>query len=390
MTKFYKCFIWFYMLTKRLLLKKSFVMLLLLIPCLISFLGVSSSSDSGILKIVLVNEGNDILAKNAVEYLLNEESIINFSYAATKEEALKMVNSAMVDSAWIFPDDLTERVKQNLVSAETIPLVTTYQKELTVPLRIADEKLFNALYKDNFLLEKGYDKGVSISYLLYEDFVLSEIDGSIPKEELMDAFYSSTGSDSIFVVERLETNTPDTSKINYLNAPLRGLLAVMIVLCSLTAALFFIREQADGKFDWLSPETRIVPAVASCFSASLISSVAVFISISIAGISTGILNEIINLLLLVLSSCGFCSIFASLFKNPGKFGAIIPGLIILMIVLSPIFFNFKMFGMLRVLLPTHYYLNTIYNPMYIVKSLIYCFCTYFILFVINLIKKADA
>lgn len=374
MKKIYRYLIWFFMLTKRLLLQRSFIILLLIIPCSIFLLKMVTSQESGIVHIMLCNEGNDEIATGVVKRLIEEDSVIKFSVCDSSDAARDSVIYNKADAAWIFSSDFSDKANE-FISHNNFdePFIKIIERESTTTLRIAKEKLFGTLYRD-------------FSYLIYENFVYSELvsQEKVTKDVVKEYYDSLQKGGQIVQIERLgEIKSDSNSNTNYLTAPIRGILSLMVLLCTLDATLYFLKEQAQGKFSWLPVNKRIVPAFASCFSAALLSSTAMFITIQFTGMSTKNLNEICALFLYCASLAGFCVIISLFFRSVGKFGAIIPALLIIALALSPIFFNMKILRPVRLLLPTYYYLHSIYNSKYYLYILFYCIATYSFAIILN-------
>lgn len=378
MNRLYKYIIWFYMLTKRLLRQWSFIILLLLIPCSIFLISVVASRDSGVVHIMLCNRDDDEIASRIVTDLMKDDSVIRFSSCNSEKVARESVAYNKVDAAWIFPSDFSEKSREYISSnINDEPFVKIIERESSMTLQIAKEKLFGELYKD-------------FSYLIYENFAYSElfspanIENNVANDISREHYNSLEKGAQIVEVERLGKSPSADKTSNYLTAPIRGILSLMVLLCTLASMLYFLKEQAQGKFSWLPTSRRIVPALASCFSAAALSSVAMFITIKFTGMSTSLLSELFALLLYCISLAGFCVAVSQFFRSPGKFGAIIPALLIITLALSPIFFNMKILRPVRLLLPTYYYLHSIYNPKYFVYTLFYCFGTYTFCIILNL------
>ncbi len=374
MKKFSKYFIWFYMLTKRLLFQRSFLILLCLIPCCMFFINLSFTRESGIVHIVLCSEAPDKTSDEIIRTLKESDTVIQFSLSDSEENAKKMVSSHKADAAWIFDADFSEKIDAyTKESFDREPLIKIMEREETIPLKIAKEKLFGATFKH-------------ISFSLYENFVYENLgtEKEISPCTAKKYYDSVQKGNEIVRIERLNaTPQQKQNNSNYLTAPLRGILALMIVLCSLTAAMYFLKEQAQGKFSWLPAKKRIIPAIASCFGAAILSAIAVFFTLQFSGIFTSFGKELIAILLFIVSVTGFCTTLLTLFRSAGKFGALIPGIMIVMFVLSPIFFNLKLLRPIRLMLPTYYYLQSIYNAKYFVYALLYCITVYLLGFILN-------
>lgn len=372
MTRIRKYFIWFFMLSKRLLRQWSFVILLCMIPVVIPLTSIAMSQESGILHIVLCNEGYDDKATEIIDSLMNYDGVVMFSLTDSREEAEKAVAESNADAAWVFSENYSENLDTYVSRKIGKPCVEIIERETNVSLSIAKEMLFGAMYEE-------------LSYSIYKNFVYSEMvsQTEVDESEVRRYYDELQRKGDIVEIERLNNKGEDGDKANYLTSPMRGILALMIVLCTLAAVMLFLREQAQGRFDWLPVRKRLAPAIASCLSASCLSSLAVFISIQFSNISEGFINELIPIILYAIATAGFCVVLSVVFRSPGKVGAMIPGIIIIMLALSPIFFNIKILKPVRLMLPTHYYLYSIYDNTCCLYGILYCIAVYSVVFLLN-------
>ncbi len=375
MKKLRKAFIWYLMFSKRLLHKFSFIFLLCLIPAVIPLMNTVLSDDAGILGIVLCTEDSDPAAQKAIDKLCSSDGIIQYSVADSKDSAIDSVSKFKADAAWIFKPNLSEAIYQYAVHDSKEPLVQIIQREETVPLQISRELLHGALYED-------------IAYSVYSDFINKNVkpENSVSEAELREYYDSTQRNNDIIKTQQLGSSVPRMDT-NYLTAPLRGILAILVMLCTMAAALYFLKDQSEGKYDWMPPQKRLIPAFASCLSASVFSAVAVFVAFRFTGLTTGFCRDLLSMVLYILCTTGFCLNLCVVFRSPGKLGVAIPGLIIIMLVLSPIFFNGNELRPIRLCLPSYYYLKGTYNNDYFTYSLIYCVGAYMLAFVLNIIKN---
>ena len=376
MTSLRKYYIWFYMLTKRLLRRWSFLLLIILIPIIMIVTMSAMKGESGVLHIVLCNEGGEKLGEYIVESILSRESVIRFSVSDSQEEAINMVRNAKADAAWIFDDDFEKNLNKFAKGKKLSPPVKIIEREESIPLNISKEVLFGAIYTET-------------SYRLYYNYSQKNIltEGDIPESDIKEAYDNIQNSENIIVIEKLNTKNKK-SNTNYLTTPMRGILSLLVLLCSLASTMFFLNDKSKGTYDWLSPKKQIWPAMASCFSAALISSVAVLVILFATDISLGVQYEITSMLMYIVAVTGFCTLFSLLFRSYGTLGALIPGILIISLVLSPIFFNFKILPIVRHMLPTYYYLQSVYNTSYLLNTFFYIIATYTLCFVVNSLKKA--
>lgn len=375
MTTIHKSLMWFYMLTKRLLRQWSFLLLLCLIPLATFGASLAMQQESGVMHILLCHEARDESAARIIDGLLNDGSIISFTSCGSIQEAEQLVAAQYADAAWIFPADFSERMDafvSESISPE--PFIRIVQAEDSMTLRIAQQKLFGAMARE-------------FSFSNYKTFAYSNIvkEETVSLETLESYYDGRKLRGDIVRIRRLDSEVEvDVGNMNYLTAPIRGLLSLLVVLCTLAAAMYFLKEQSEGKFSWLPVNKRIIPALASCFSAALLSGTAVFIALQLVGISVQPAYEACCMLAFVLAATGFCSVFCVVFRSAGKVGALLPGLLIVMLALSPIFFHVKVLKPVRMLLPTVYYLESIYNTRYLLYAAIYCLVTGALSVVLNI------
>ena len=140
---------WFYILSKRLYKKWSFLVLLALIPLSVVLLSFSSSSTSGFLNIALTYEDkSDAKAKEIVNDLKGSSSLVTFTVLDEKEDALNLIKTGKVDAVWIFPSDMQNKINTFVENkSEDSAVVQIIEREENVMLNLSREKLTGALYR---------------------------------------------------------------------------------------------------------------------------------------------------------------------------------------------------------------------------------------------------
>jgi len=375
MIKAKKQLVWFLMLVKRLLCKKTFVILLCLIPVLVPAThSVLQNSKSSILEIALCNPDNDPATEKIIKELTSDEDVISYTITASAENAETLVKSGKVDAAWIFTPELDKKASRAVSGIFKIPLVSVIQQEDTIPLRLSREVLHGAMYS-------------RLSYAIFENFIFEDMQlkGKVSENALQSYYNNEERLDDIILQKPLYENVNSAGE-NLLTAPLRGMVALLVVLCTLASVLFFLKDRKEGRFSWLSPEKQIVPAFACCLSAAVLSGITVFITFQLSGINSGFFRELISIIFFILGTTGFCLVLCVLFPSPGILGAALPGIIIGMLLSAPIFFNLAGTSFIKWLLPMNYYLYSLYDPGYFPGFAIYCVSSFLIAYVINRIK----
>ena len=109
--------------------------------------------------------------------------------------------------------------------------------------------------------------------------------------------------------------TERLSQTNYLTAPLRGLLAVFVLACGLTMALYLIRDRRDGLLAQLPVHLRPVISWIYIFSGTLVCGAAAFAGLVFSGTFTSWPGECLRMVLLILAVTAFSWLVSSIFEN---------------------------------------------------------------------------
>ena len=231
----------YFLFSKRLLRKKSFVAILLLVPLLVGALGIAvASGDSGVMTVALAMEdGKDPIAVNIVEELSENDGLIRFIRCGSVADAIRSVEGGRAEAAWIFHGGLEEKIESFLQHTHVNnAFVTVIQREENVFLRLTQEKLNSALYP-------------WLSMGLFSDRANNAV--SVLTDEELERIYQSVNAEGedLFEFSYIGGSSEDNSEASLLVSPMRGLLAVMIVLGGFAVAMFYTQDEAGGVFDRL-------------------------------------------------------------------------------------------------------------------------------------------
>ena len=351
---------WIFLLSKRLYKKASFVILLLLIPVTVVLLSLSNTEKTGFLHIALTCESqNDALSNTIISELSERNSLIKFTVCKEKNEALDLINTGKVDSVWLFPDKIEEKIEQYLDDKSDAPIVKILEREDNVTYQLSREVLAGALYKHCARAE-------------YIHFIRTEIDElSDFSDEYLETYY-----DEYEVIgELFSFHTPYSSdeikQTSYVLTPIRGILSVLLVIGALAATLYFRQDEIKGTYSLIPLKRNSLVLFANQIITCLNLSVVLLLSAYFAGVTVSLLREIISLLLFIIASCAFGQVVSALIKSTKLLAVLTPFLIVIMTVACPVFMEFKTMRPISVLFPPTYYLNSLYNNKYFVYTLIY-------------------
>ena len=352
----------FLLLNKRLLRKPSFIIILCLIPVMVFGLKLVSERESGIVRIALVNEGNEE-AQEIIDTLMHKDSVFLFSEVKDEKEGEEALWDNRIDAVWVFPKDFTSRVSDfsgALVSNKknSDRVVTVIEREDNVLLQLSRMELFGALYSDlsfslfdNYINLKVADEPVSVSGLH------AYYDNDMNKGELFD--YRDREDEDV--------------SAGYLFAPLRGVLLLLVLLCGLAAAMYYRDDLNKEIFTWMPVGNKWVFEHVYLCTALVDGGLVVLITFFVTGLSKVSFLEVLLMLLFIVSCCCFCSLIRKLTRSLKSLATLIPILMLAMLVICPVFIYLRELKGLQLLLPPFYYLMAQNNTNYFNYFVIYTF-----------------
>lgn len=345
----------FWLLNKRLFKTYSFLLVLCMVPLLVAGVRLGARESSGVAKILLyLPDPEDGLAVQIASRLMEDNHVLHYELCSSKEEGIKAVESFRADALWIFSGNMREALAKAAAygAGEENYAVEVVQREDDVRMLFTRQILCAKLYPD-------------FSYELYVDFVRNECGlTEVTQEELQDAYNRTLVEGSLFRMEYLDGRPADEDD-SYLLAPVRGILALWLVLCGLAGGMYYMRDEQRGVFSQLSPGRRLFWAFA-VQGVLLCDGVAVMLAaLKLAGVFTTWDREILAALLFGCCVLLFCSIIRLLCRSLEWLGGCIPLLLIGMLVLCPVFLDVNGFRAVQYLLPPYYYLKSIHSAFYL-------------------------
>ncbi len=357
-----KLLTWIWLLNKRLFRKPTFLVLLFLIPLLVFGYGFVAREDSGMVTIVLAQEGEDPLARQVIDDLLDSSQLIFFQQCDTVGEAVDHVAHGKADGAWIFPENMEERLSEFLADPDPDnAFIRVVQREEKVMLMLTREVL-----------------GGRVLDLCSERVYLNFIRDQIPEmaglndDELLSLYNTTSLTGELFIYEQTDgTKIDQDEAAGYLIAPIRGLLAVVITLCGMATAMYYIHDLKAGTFAWLP--VRFRPwAELGCQMVSVVDvCIVALISLASVGLSGRIGRELMVLLLYSLCVAAFSMLLRRLCGSVRSLGVMMPLLVVVMLLICPVFFDLGSLRTAQFLFPATYYINGAYNSNYLLYMLAY-------------------
>lgn len=342
--------VWFLLLNKRLFHKWSFCLVLALLPVLLLAMKVISEKDSGMLTIAVAAENpKDSFSAEAISKLEEYKGVLRYVYCE-EEEGHKLLAKGQVDALWVFPERLWEKLKRGAEEETLLPAVKIYQREKSTALYFSREVVANAVYP-------------AFSYLVYRDYLINHLGLSdLTEEQLQEIYQRYLWNGNLFEMTYSDGGAVEES--NYLMAPMRGILAVWLLLLGFLAVLYDKEDVRKGIYLWFPAKNK---PLRSLFAQSVLMVDGLFVLLLAClggGIMTALWREVLCAFLFGVCVMVFCNVMGFILQKPERLCACIPVVLFGMLLLNPIFVNLREYGRIRYAFPVIYYLRSIHNETY--------------------------
>ncbi len=375
LTKIYDRIVRGWLLQKRLFHKYSFLLMLILPLLFAAGLGRLSKEESGIAVIALYVPEDEVLAKQVEERLLGRDSVFRFLSCADKEEALTFLETGEADAAWLFDEEMEAKLHELARKRRIRPLVQVVERKDSVPLLLAREVLVAAVYP-------------AYSYAVYESYVTEDLGfAKLEEEEIRRTYESVSVTGSLFQRVWPDGSAADAETSSYVQAPLRGILAIWLTFLGLAAALFFMQDEARGVYGRLTGSRRFFAfyGVGGVFLFD--GTVVLLLCCQFGGVFTQFWREVVCAAVFACCVLAFANLLRLLCRRPAWLGALFLPLGAVMLALSPVFLEVLNFRAGKLLLPPCYYLYAIHNNSYLYKMAVYTILLVLVNAVLQRIKE---
>lgn len=363
----------FILLNKRLYKQATYVILLLMIPIAVLGFKSATTSDSHVMRIGFVAEDkNSEVTKSLLEEMGAVREELFFTEYPSEEEAIKDVKSSKLDEAWVIPAKLDESFDRLAIGKRPKETIRIYIREQGV----------SHLFIQELLESKAFKLYAPDIFIAYTKDKFADLEGL---DEFEKSFYDKTPAGSIFTYSYLDEKMVEEE--SYLLMPIRGLLAILLLITSFAASIFYMEDTDKGLFVYWHSKYKNLRALGYYFVVMINSAVLVLLALVLAGINVGIVTEIAGLAAYCLALILFSMIVRMIFNSTKTLGVVMPLVVIVSMVLSPVFVDLKGLRAVQRLVPSFYYLMGIYDRYYLWQMLIYCLCEVVILEILYRIRQ---
>ena len=345
---------WLLLMTKRLLKKPSFVIILVLLPVvLLMYRFIITQDDGTLCAAIYVPGGGDGLSDVVADGLAQSDNMVRFYKTDSEDDLYSDVIAGRAEVGYILPVDLGQRFLTGRWSGSIIMVVSQSSQFAAFVNEFVTMEIYEDYMEDivtDYLVNKS---GLELNEETVRPMVRSRL-----KEADGHGLFQITYRDSYTNEEQSEEEVVTE---NYLMKPIRGTVALFVLLAGLAGLVFWFQDDAEGRFKVMSYERRPVINYGSLFLPSLLGGLVGLICILIAGLGTGFFREILIMLLYCIFVTGVCEILRTLVPNVNAVCAIIPILAIGSYLCCPIIMDLKktlpVTVYLRTILPPDYYLQ---------------------------------
>lgn len=380
MKKISQVALWMLLLNKRILKQPLFLILIAMVPCLVFGVGrLSQESSSLITAAVAPLSGDDEVSRELIRSLVDgSTSAVRYISFSDKDAMLDAVSSGQARIGFLLPEDLNalfeaygNQKTKNLSEGALVMLgallgsdsaseemqrhaIQSYAATNDVISKVTREQLFGKLYP-------SLEKAVLKTWLKIHPEVGTMTDDE--RDLFVEETLSSYAEDyDFFDLEYLDGTSVEDDEIDrFIASPMRGLLAVLLMLTGLAAILYLTEDCRLGRFVWIP--SHLHPAFHYLYLLIPIADVALALlaALCVGGSFTRASMEVPALILFVLQTAGFSNLLRILLRRKDFMASSIPILICACLFLTPVFVDLAILEPVQMLLPPYLYLKAIHK-----------------------------
>lgn len=346
---------------KRLLKKPSFVIILLLMPVMVLFLAKVIEKDTETIRAALYCEDGDARIEQVIDTLVDTDRTVSFYRVDSADEAKREVLTGHAECAFVFKTGLY----QALLDDKAENMIVIYRSNKTTLDDMAKEFVFSDLYKaygydrlaDFLVREKFWEKNPTPERTQAEEYLKKQFEMYMQEGGAFEVVYTDRGQE--------KTGTSDDLKNDrsYLLRPIRGILALFVMLAALAGAIFRALDEKEGVYATMSYDVKPFINMVVVFIPALLAGIVAILSLYLGGIGENPGMEILGMLVYVILLTGFANLLRAVFAKAVILCSILPMVTVISLIGCNIFFDVsvwvKSLKAIRYILPPHYFLEKV-------------------------------
>ena len=356
------------LLQKRMIRKKSYILMMISVFVFVLILRGVSLQDSSMITIAVGIEDNaDETALNLYNDFEKNGVVLSYDKYDTPEEAIDAVASGLADEAWIIPADLSDIVREFAINNKVSTPIQIYARESSVVQFFLRELLEARLFK-------------YISREVFEQFSYDNL-GAVTAD-----YSSYIRQEKIFRLYEMGDEEEEIQP-SYIMAPLRGLIALWMMIAAIASAMYYIHDKKNGLFIYWKTKSEFLREFFYLFVIIFDSSVIALLSIILAGIFTFPVSEIGIMILYDIILAFFAMLIIRIMRNEVVIGIFTPVMITVAAVFSPVFMELRAFEVICRLVPPFHYIKNAADPFYLPGMLMYLCCIGGVVILVDIVSK---
>ncbi len=331
-----------------------------------------ASADAGLLTIGVHIPGADESSSSLREDLEANPGNLRFILYEDKDGAIADVKSGQLTEAWLVPEDLDATISDMAAKNKSKNKIEIVVREQGLTHMLGREVICSRVYP-----------------LIARQIALEYISENVPKAEsdhILDTYDNYGINGNLFEMGYLD-GAGSSSEESYLMMPLRGILALWLLLLSIAASMYYLEDEKNGLFIWWKPRFSLVRDFLYYVVIMLIPTIMVLLGLNLGGVSTSLPREIIAICLYDFALICLASILREIIGSIKGLGVITPILIMASALLSPVFIDFKEGRILQKTCLTFHYLYCIHDGYYLKSLLLFGITLLILWYLIHAIKQ---
>lgn len=357
-------FVRFFLLIKRQLNYRLMTIFLIAMPvCVYIASSIPQLNESEPVRIGIIVNGDDSLAYQTMQKLImsSDSSVMEYYEASSSDELTDDIISGRTDCGYIFPEDLSERIYSGRYSG-CIKLISSPS---SIMPSLSSEMVFHSMF-GIFGKTIATDYAAAHAEISTADTV-ANMAANAAEDYVSERFdYYLNGPATFHVEFRLLDVTASQSADYQADTqlfPLRGILAILIVISSMFGCSQYIADKESGVFLAMQGRMTILGRLVYTAIPTILFALSSLLSIMLSGSHSALAEELTAMSVFVLICIAFAFILSLFIRRSHIMMSIIPLYAVMCLICCPVFIDLGAYlpaiGILQKILVPYYYISVL-------------------------------
>lgn len=343
--------VWICKYSKRFFRQKFFLMLLLAMPVGTFFFSYMARQEDTSVRVGLVWSETSPMGGRIGGELMKHPGIVRFYRMESDTELRQAIRRGEMECGYSFPDDMDEKYE----SRQYDGVVTQYFRRGSMLYAVAGEVVMTGIFRQ-------HAEDLAVSYIRESGLFRSE---SIGMEEIHGSYRRNLEDQTTFTFSFNNSTKVENKLENYLVAPIRGCVALLILLAGFCGLSLYLQDRSREIPDVLHGRIRRWLSVLSIAVPVLFVTLAGIVSEGLCGDGFLTGKEIAYLVIYDIMVVFFCNLLSHGGIQEGLLWVLALGYVCACALLAPVFINLSALvpGIkpLSYLCLPHYFLEAVFG-----------------------------